>query len=81
MTPHGAALGLRRVTDFIQNQPSDGRPGTEHTDGYLGYDDANLYIVLVCWNDKGTVRADLTRREPATPFDSDDYVEIMLDTF
>lgn len=30
---------------------------------------------------KNGVRADLTRREQATPFDSDDYVEITLDTF
>ncbi len=81
MVPHGPALGLRRVADFIQNQPSDGQPATEHTDGYLGYDSSNLYVVLVCWNDKGTVRADLTRREPSTPFDSDDYVELSLDTF
>lgn len=81
MRPNGAATELQRVTDFIQNQPSDGKPATQRTEGYLGYDDTNLYVVLVCWDDKHNVRASLTRREPSTPFDSDDYVEIVLDTF
>jgi hypothetical protein len=81
MAAHGAAASeLQRVSGFIQNQPSDGKPATEPTDAYLGYDQRNLYIVMVCWQKNG-VRADLTRREPATPFDSDDYVEITLDTF
>ncbi|MCU1271940.1 MAG: hypothetical protein JWN74_3234 [Acidobacteriaceae bacterium] len=42
----------------------------------LGYDDTNLYVVMACWDDKHVgVRASLTRREPSTPFDSDDYIE------
>ena len=81
MSPQGAAAELQRVTDFIQNQPSDGRPGTERTDAYLGYDDTNLYVILVCWDGHHGVQGNLTRREPSTPFDSDDYVEIVLDTF
>lgn len=76
------SAALRKVTDFIQRTPSDGQPATERTDAYLGYDQSNLYVVFVCWEDKPHgVRADLTRREPSLPFDSDDYVEITLDTF
>jgi hypothetical protein len=81
MAPQGAGLQLRRVGDFVQHDPSDGKPATERTEGYLGYDESNLYVVMVCWDDKQGVRADLTRREPAQPFDSDDYVEVTLDTF
>ena len=88
MAPSGAATELQRVTGFIQNQPSDGKPATERTDAYLGYDQSNMYIVLVCWeSDPHGVRANLTRREPlstissSSAFDSDDYVEITLDTF
>ena len=88
MAPHGAAEELQKISGFIQNQPSDGKPGTERTDAYLGYDQQNFYIVMVCWDRHG-VRADLTQREPAansfqqssTPFAADDYVEITLDTF
>ena len=53
MAPHGAAAGLERVTGFMQNQPSDGKPATERTDAYLGYDQRNLYIVMVCWQKMG----------------------------
>jgi hypothetical protein len=81
MAPSGAAAELQQVTGFIQNQPSDGKPGTERTDAYLGYDESNLYVVLVCFDSHNHVQANLTRREPSTPFDSDDYVEIVLDTF
>jgi hypothetical protein len=81
MSPQGAGAELQRITDFTQNQPSDGKPATERTDAYLGYDEFNLYVVLVCWDSNQRVQANLTRREPSTPFDSDDYVEIVLDTF
>jgi hypothetical protein len=78
----GGATDLRKVTDFIQRTPSDGQPATERTEAYLGYDQSNLYVVFVCWEDKRHgIRADLTRREPSLPFDSDDYIEITLDTF
>ena len=85
MQPTGAAAALQQVTGFIQNQPSDGKPATERTEGYIGYDDTNLYIVMVCWDDlhRG-VRGSLTRREPSaslqnsSPFESDDYVEFTL---
>jgi hypothetical protein len=87
MTPHGAAARLRHITSFIQRTPSDGKPATERTDAFFGYDQSNLYIVLLCWDREHGVRANLTRREPPTTnnnglaFDSDDYVEITLDTF
>jgi hypothetical protein len=87
MTPTGAATQLRRVTDFIQNIPSDGKPATERSEAFLGYDQTNLYVVVLCWDHERGVQANLTRREPPTtnhdgrPFDSDDYVDITLDTF
>ena len=82
MAPHGAATQLKQISDFTQNSPSDGKPPTERTDVYGGYDAQNLYLIFVCWDDdpKG-IRGHLTRREPSTPFDNDDYIEITLDTF
>ena len=81
MTPQGAAAQLAKVTDFIQQLPSDGKPATQHTDVYLGYDATNLYLVWVCRDkDPHAIRGHLTRREAVTPPD-DDYVELTLDTF
>jgi hypothetical protein len=81
MTPRGNSTQLAKVTDFIQQLPSDGKPATQRTDVYLGYDSANLYLVWVCWDkDPRAIRGHLTRREAVTPPD-DDYVELTLDTF
>ena len=64
MAPSGDSTQLAKVTDFIQQQPSDGKPATQRTDVYLGYDGANLYAIWVCWDtDPHAMRAHLTRRE------------------
>ena len=80
MEPHGAATQLRQISGFTQQQPSDGKPATERTVIYTGYDLTNLYIVWVCWDSPQAVRAHLTRREAVTPPD-DDYIELTIDTF
>jgi hypothetical protein len=81
MAPRGNSAQLAKVTDFIQQQPSDGKAATQRTDVYLGYDGANLYLVWVCWDkEPQAIRGHLTRREAVTPPD-DDYVELTLDTF
>src|SRR5258708_7872115 len=81
MAPRGSSAPLAKVSDFIQQQPSDGKAATQRTDVYLGYDASNLYTVWVCWDsDPKAIRGHLTRREAVTPPD-DDYVELTLDTF
>ena len=81
MKPQGAATELRKVSGFTQQQPSDGKPATQPTDVYIGYDLTNLYVVWVCWDSNPhAIRAHLTRREAVTPPD-DDYVELIVDTF
>lgn len=78
MQPHGAGLQMRRISDFIQQEPTDGAKPSQRTDVYIGYDSANLYLVWVCFNNKPGLRAHLDRREN---IHDDDYVEVLLDTF
>jgi len=79
MQPEGdAASRMAKVTGFRQRNPHDGQPASQHTDAYLGYDQKNLYVVFVCFDDPKKVRARMSRREDIF---SDDNVEIMLDTF
>jgi len=66
------------VSDFRQNLPGDGAPATELTAAYLSYDDKNLYVVFVCHDEAGQVRAHLAKREAT---DQDDGVGVLLDTF
>ena len=79
MKPQGdTALQMAKVTGFTQRTPHDGEAVTEPTEAYLGYDQKNLYVVFVCFDDPTKVRARMSRREDIY---DDDQVEVMLDTF
>ena len=79
MKPDGeVARQMTRVSGFVQRDPHDGVPVSQKTEAYLGYDDKNLYVVFVCFDALGKVRAHQARREDVT---DDDTVEVMLDTF
>jgi len=79
MKPEGEiAVRMAKVTGFVQRNPHDGETVSEPTDVYLGYDQKNLYVVFVCFDDPKKVRARMSRRED---IHDDDEVEIMLDTF
>jgi Domain of unknown function (DUF5916)/Carbohydrate family 9 binding domain-like len=79
MKPEGEiALQMAKVTGFVQRNPHDGEKVSEETAAYLGYDQKNLYVVFVCFDDPKKVRARMSRREDIY---DDDQVEVMLDTF
>ena len=69
---------MAKVTGFSQRNPHDGEDVSEPTDAYLGYDQKNLYVVFVCFDNPRQVRARMSRREDVY---DDDQVEIILDTF
>lgn len=66
------------VNDFRQFDPGDGEPATLATRAYLSYDAKHLYVVFVCRDEPGKVRARLAKRED---IDSDEQVILYLDTF
>ncbi len=67
-----------KVTGFTQRTPHDGESVSQTTEAYLGYDQGNLYVVFVCFDDPRQVRARMSRREDIY---DDDQVEVILDTF
>jgi hypothetical protein len=79
MKPEGEiALQMAKVTGFVQRSPHDGEKVSEETEAYLGYDQKNLYVVFVCFDDPKKVRARMSRREDIY---DDDQVAVMFDTF
>jgi hypothetical protein len=79
MKPEGdIAERMAKVSSFVQRNPYDGARVSEETAAYLGYDQKNLYVVFVCFDDPKKVRARMSRREDIY---DDDNVEVMLDTF
>jgi Domain of unknown function (DUF5916)/Carbohydrate family 9 binding domain-like len=79
MRPIGQiAQQMAKVTGFVQRNPHDGEKVSQPTVAYLGYDQKNLYVVFVCYDDPTKVRARMSPREDVY---DDDQVEVMLDTF
>ncbi len=79
MNPEGeVALQMAKVTGFVQRNPHDGEKVSEETAAYLGYDQKNLYVVFVCFDDPKKVRARMSPREDIA---DDDEVAVMFDTF
>jgi len=79
---------LAKVTGFVQRSPENGRPATEATDVYLGYDKRALHVVFVAHDRNAkAIRSRLERRESifdrnqTTIAADEDYVGIYLDTF
>jgi len=86
MKPGPAVEGkLAKVDDFRQTRPSDGKPGSERTEAYLGYDDKNLYAIFVAFDSEPQkLRARLVNRENWVNERGamlDDGVSVSLDTF
>jgi len=81
MRPSAALEGqMAKVEGFVQQTPSDGKPSTQRTEVYLGYDEKHLYFVFVAFDtEPGKVRARMSRRENIS--DQDEWVEVALDTF
>jgi hypothetical protein len=70
---------LTHLSNFIQNQPTDGAPATENTEVWMARTNTALYIVFICFDrHPELIRWHLARRENIT---KDDYVSVMLDPF
>jgi hypothetical protein len=79
MKPEGEiAQQMAKVTGFVQRTPHDGEKASEETEAYLGYDQKNIYLVFVCFDDPKKVRARMSVREDVS---GDDQVAVLFDTF
>ena len=80
MKPNGAMDGkLAKVEGFIQQVPRDGEPSSQRTEVYLGYDDKNLYAIIIAFDSEpGKIRARMVPRENIF---ADDFVTMNIDTF
>jgi len=80
MTPNTPlARSMTKVEGFIQRQPDDGEPITQHTEVYVGYDQENIYAVFLAFDtEPELIRAHLSSREN---IDGDDRVGLTIDTF
>ena len=71
--------GAAHLTEFTQQSPIEGAPGTEATDVYIAYDSDNIYFGFhVHYEDVSVMRANRVERDRAS---MDDLMTVYFDTF
>ena len=71
---------LNAATDFIQQNPDEGKLSAEKTEVRIGFDDRNLYIGIICF-DSQPENIVVTQNRRDAQLDDTDSVLILLDTF
>jgi hypothetical protein len=70
--------GAAKVDNFAEHNPGDQTQPAVDTEVLITYDDDNLYVAWICYDDPDEVRASFCERDNIF---SDDYVILCLDTF
>ena len=73
---------VRYITDFVQQLPDEGAPGSERTDAWVLFDDDNIYISARCY-DRAPPSAWVANemRRDVIQLRQNDSFSVMLDTF
>ncbi|MDH4158419.1 MAG: carbohydrate binding family 9 domain-containing protein [candidate division Zixibacteria bacterium] len=67
-----------KAGNFCEHYPGDQTKPPVETEAYLTYDEDNLYVAFVCYDDPGAVRASVCERDRIP---NDDYIRFCLDTY
>lgn len=70
--------GAQAATAFVQMQPAPGKPASEHTLCYLGFDEENIYLSVIL-DQESEVLAKVLNRDGMS--DSEDGFVLILDTY
>ena len=68
------------LTDFVQLEPDTGKPSTQRTEVWMGYDSRNLYVAIRCYDEHPDKLLTSSMRIDAD-LTIDDSVTVVLDTF
>src|SRR5262245_30644916 len=67
--------------EFIQQEPHEGEPATDKTEGWVFFDDDNLYVGVRLWEADSSKRVMSDMRRDAFNLYNNDHVAILFDTF
>jgi len=67
-----------QAANFVESYPGDNIEPIVKTEAYVAYDDDNLYVAFICYDDPSRIRATMCQRDQ---FYSDDAVGLLLDTY
>ncbi len=69
---------VKRISNFVERDPGDQIRPEVQTDAFITYDEDNIYIGFICYDDPTQIRATMCQRDR---FFDDDEVAVSLDTY
>ncbi len=72
---------IEAVTNFIQQEPSEGAPATERTEVWVLFDSEAVYISVRCWDSEPDRTVANEMRRDSYWMYGNDTLAVMLDTF
>jgi hypothetical protein len=69
------------ITDFIQQEPLEGRPASERTEVWVAYDGEAIYVGARLWESDPAKRVISDMRRDAANLYNNDHFAVLLDTF
>ena len=58
------AKSMNKAENFVQREPYPGEPSAQHTEAYIGFDDENLYVFFLAFDENPElIRSNMAARE------------------
>ncbi|HBC47318.1 MAG TPA: hypothetical protein DCZ43_09755 [candidate division Zixibacteria bacterium] len=70
--------GAAKASNFVERYPGKNVEPSVTTEAFITYDNNNLYVAFVCYDDPSKIRATMCQRDQ---FDGNDDVCLLLDTY
>lgn len=67
------------ATDFVQNRPNPGKPGTRSTEARVLYTSDAVYVGMRMYDDPDSIAAQVGRRDASNLYS--DWVHVMIDSY
>jgi len=67
-----------KADNFAEHNPGDQTKPPVNTEAFVTYDQSNLYVAMICYDDPSTIRASFSERDRIF---SDDNICFLLDTY
>jgi hypothetical protein len=74
-------LTTQPISDFIQQEPDEGRPATERTEAWVFFDDRHVYVAARCWDTRPDRRVANEMRRDTNQLRQNDSFGVLFDTF
>ncbi len=69
------------ISDFLQQEPDEGKPATERTEAWIFYDDSQIYVSARCWDTHPERMVANEMRRDSNQLRQNDGFAVMFDTY